>query len=185
MKGCVLQFTGGSKFIRLRIIAILSIIVVFSTSIFADAGLVEFNSGNYQKALELWRGELKKNKNSAEINYNVAMLFDKGLGVDADESIAEKHYLKAAKKNYAPAMFKLGVIMTRQDNYPAAAKWWLKASNSQIPEAQYNLAKLYRDGVGVEKDLYRAKYWFKKAAESAMQKYKSLTTVAENTNNLE
>jgi len=169
-------FTGGKELGRLYLVAVIVICfsVIFS-SVYADPAQDEFDSGNYEKAFELWRGELKKNKNSPEINYNLAMLFDKGLGIDVDESSAHKHYLKAAKQNYAPAMFKLGVIMARQEDYPAAAKWWLKASNTDLPEAQYNLAKLYRDGVGVEKDIYKAKYWFKKAAESALKKYQSLS----------
>ncbi len=184
MNACVVRcrFTGVTELKRLYSVAVLIFLFsVFCSSLFADSGQEEFNAGNYEKALELWQSELKKNKNSAEINYNLAMLFDRGLGIQADESKAQKLYLKAAEQNYAPAMFKLGAIMARQEDFPAAAKWWLKASNAEIPEAQYNLAKLYRDGVGVEKDVYKAKYWFKKAAESAMKKYQTLKLSLNNT----
>ncbi len=170
------RFTGGSKFIGLLVATILLLISFFPIYSIADAGLDEFNAGNYQKALEIWDNELQKDPNSAELNYNLAMLFDMGLGIEVDESMAKKHYLRAAEKNYAPAMFKLGVIMAKENDYPQAARWWLKASSSELPEAQYNLAKLYRDGQGVEKDLYKAKFWFKKAAESAMKKYDSLNS---------
>ncbi len=173
----ILRFTGGSKFKRLSAVTIYLVTISFCLSVFADPGLDEFNAGNYQKAMQLWTDELQKRPDSAELNYNLATLFDKGLGIEADESIAAKHYLKAANKNYAPAMFKLGVILAKQQDYPAAADWWLKASTSELPEAQYNLAKLYLDGLGVEKDLYKAKFWFRKAAESAMKKYDSLNSV--------
>ena len=100
---------------------------------------------------------MKKTPDSAQLHYNLALLFDKGLGLEQDPSTATQHYVKAANLGYAPAMFNLGVLMAKQDNYASAAKWWLRASNSNLPEAQYNLAKLYFDGLGVEKDLYKAK----------------------------
>ena len=174
MSICVVRFTGGRKVSGLPFAVIYLVFICLASNSFADAGLDEFNVGNYQKALEIWGNQLIEKPDSAELNYNLAMLFDKGLGIEADESQAKKYYLRAANKNYAPAMFKLGVLMAKTNDYQQAAKWWLKASSSDLPEVQYNLAKLYRDGQGVEKDLYKAKFWFKKSAESAMKKYNSL-----------
>ena len=173
-----LIFTGDTKLIRLSVITILIILgLTFSQNNYAQSGIDEFNAGNYENALVYWTRGLEALPDSPELNYNIGKLFDKGLGTDADITKATQYYLNSAKHNYAPAMFSLGVIMAKNGNYESAARWWLKASHSDLPEAQYNLARLYYDGVGVEKDIHKAKYWYKKAALSALTKYELLSAV--------
>ena len=173
-----LIFTGGTKLKRLNIITILTILTLtFSQNNYAQSGVDEFNAGNYENALAYWMQGLEASPDSPELNFNVGKHYDKGLGTDVDTTKATQYYLNSAKHNYAPAMFSLGVIMAKNGNYESAARWWLKASHSDLPEAQYNLARLYYDGVGVEKDIYKAKYWYKKAAQSALTKYELLSAV--------
>ena len=172
------KFTGDTKLKRLHVVTILIIIcLTFSQNNYAQSGADEFKAGNYENALTYWRQGLKAVPDSPELNYNVGILFDKGLGTNIDLSKATQHYLNAANQNHTPSMFSLGVIMAKKGNYVAAARWWLKASQSDMPEAQYNLAKLYSDGIGVEKDLYKAQFWYKKAAQSALDKYETLSAV--------
>ena len=176
------MFTGGTKSIHLTLSIILIIsFTAFSQHSHAQSGVEEFNAGNYTIALNQWIQELEASPNSPELNYNIGKLFDKGLGTTEDRTTATQYYLNSAKYNYPPAMFSLGVIMAKNENYNAAAKWWLKASAGDLPEAQYNLAKLYAEGRGVEKDLHKAKFWFKKAAQSALTKYDLLSSVLQRT----
>lgn len=171
-------FTGGTKLKRLNAITIAIILTLaFSQYSHAQSGIDEFNAGNYENALAYWLQGLESLPDSPQLNYNVGKIYDNGLGTDVDTTKATQYYLNSAKHNYAPAMFSLGVIMAKTGNYESAAKWWLKASRTDLPEAQYNLARLYSDGVGVEKDLYKAKYWYKKAAQSALTKYDLLSAV--------
>ena len=47
----------------------------------------------------------------------------------------------------------------------AAVKPVAKAANRGDSIAQYNLAYMYENGEGIEKDIDQAIYWYKKAAE--------------------
>ena len=173
-----LMFTGGTKLKRLHVATIIIFLsLTFSQNNFAQSGVDEFKSGNYENALAYWTEGLKALPNSAELNYNVGKLFDRGLGTEVNLTKATQHYLNAAKLNHVPAMFSLGAIMAKNGNFKSAARWWQKASEGDLPEAQYNLARLYSDGVGVDKDLDKAKFWYKKAAQSALSKYQSLSAV--------
>lgn len=151
--------------------------LTFCQTSHAQSGIDEFNAGHYEKALDYWTQGLERLPESPELNYNVGKLFDRGLGTDADITKATQYYLNAAKYDYAPAMFSLGVIMAKNGKFESAAKWWLKASKKDLPEAQYNLAKLYFDGVGVKQNMSMARFWYKKAAQSALTKYQLLSAV--------
>jgi TPR repeat protein len=50
-----------------------------------------------------------------------------------------------------------------------AFKLYQKAAKLSNKLAQYNLALMYEDGSGVEKNIDQAIYWFKKSAEQGDQ----------------
>jgi len=136
----------------------------------ADPGLDAFAAGEYEQAYQLWSEQLDLSPASPELNYRLGLLYDKGLGTAEDSTRATVHYLNAADQGYLPAMFKLGAIMARQENYKQALKWWRQAAEAGLPEAQYNLGTLYLEGKGVKADVVVAGQWFKKAARTAMEK---------------
>ena len=45
-----------------------------------------------------------------------------------------------------------------QDNR-IAAEWYWRAAEQGLPLAQYRLALIYRDGIGMEKDSDKAIFW--------------------------
>ena len=47
----------------------------------------------------------------------------------------------------------------------AAIKWFTKAAEQGLAEAQHNLASMYDSGEGVAQDYKQAVYWYTKAAE--------------------
>jgi hypothetical protein len=47
-----------------------------------------------------------------------------------------------------------------------ANRWWLKAAEGGIPEAQYNVGMAYHNGTGVEKNEVQAYFWTNLAAAS-------------------
>ncbi len=47
-----------------------------------------------------------------------------------------------------------------------ALYWYQKAAKNGLDMAQYNLALLYENGEGTEKNLKKAFYWYQKAAEN-------------------
>ena len=44
-------------------------------------------------------------------------------------------------------------------------KWYRKAAEQGLAEAQYNLGQVYTKGDGVAKDMIEAVKWYRKAAE--------------------
>ena len=46
-----------------------------------------------------------------------------------------------------------------------AAEWYWRAAEQGLALAQYRLAIIYRDGIGMQKDTKKAIFWLKKAAQ--------------------
>lgn len=53
-----------------------------------------------------------------------------------------------------------------KQNYSEARRWFSEAANQGDNGAQYHLGKIYKDGLGVNKDLSLAKNWFEKSAQA-------------------
>ena len=49
-------------------------------------------------------------------------------------------------------------------NYEEAARWYRRAAEQELPNAQFNLAAMYEAGFGVDQDINEAVRWYGKAA---------------------
>ena len=58
------------------------------------------------------------------------------------------------------------------ENKSAAVKWYEKAAEQGIANAQYNLGYCYEKGYGVTKDKEQAMQWYKKAADQGHESAK-------------
>ena len=63
-------------------------------------------------------------------------------------------------------MFYRGLKAFDQNEYKMAAKLWLSAASSGQPRAQNGLGVIYRDGLGMPRNIEEAIYWFYKSAEN-------------------
>lgn len=100
--------------------------------------------------------------------FNVALLFDEGLGTLQSDEQAFYWYEQAARQGLASAQYNLGHkymsgIGTRK-NPEKALHWWVKAAHQEHELAQFNIASAYYRGIGVELDQEAAQFWFSKAA---------------------
>ena len=100
-----------------------------------------------------------------EAQYRLGEIYESGLGeAEIDEVMAITWYGKAAEQGHVQAAFRLGRLLERQPGQAdAAVAAYSQASRAGLPEATYNLARLYRDGVGVERDLSRAAALYRQA----------------------
>lgn len=69
----------------------------------------------------------------------------------------------------------LGIALYRGEegylqNYQAAFEAFTRAANANNAAGQHNLAQMYRDGIGTERDLEKALFWFSKAANQGYAK---------------
>ena len=101
--------------------------------------------------------------------FRLGTLYERGLGVAADQSRAQVWYERAAAEGNVKAMHNLAVLAAArspQGDYEGAARWFNAAANYGLADSQYNLAVLYENGMGVTKDLQQAYKWLLLAAKS-------------------
>jgi len=84
---------------------------------------------------------------------------------EQDLNEAAIHYRIAAEQNYLPAQTALGDLMRIAQDYEAAFGWYLTSAYQGDAAGEYALGQAYANGEGVEKNLSKALYWIKHAAE--------------------
>lgn len=107
---------------------------------------------DYKKAIELF--EKSSKKGYALSSYTLSKLYKIGEGIEKNEE-KEIYYLKlAAEQGDAKAQNNLAIyyMNDKMKDYPKAFEFFKKASEQNLGISKINLAKLYYDGLGVEKN---------------------------------
>lgn len=82
--------------------------------------------------------------------FDVAQMYQKGLGVEKSNEEAIKYYLQAAAQNDLPAEYQLGLIYLQglgvEANYKIGMDWLIDAAFKGNYYAQYSLARIYESG---------------------------------------
>ena len=93
--------------------------------------------------------------------------FDEGLAAAQrdDYEAALREWQPLAEQGDARVQFVLGTIYDFgrggiPQDFKKAMSWYLRAAQQDHSSAQYNLAIMYQDGVGVPKDYVQAYMWF-------------------------
>lgn len=87
-----------------------------------------------------------------------------GIIQNLDEAL--KWETKAALQGDPEAQYSVGLSYEVREDYKYAMEWYLKASNQNYAKAQLYIGKLYAYGEGVSRDIDKAIYWYRKAAEN-------------------
>jgi uncharacterized protein len=126
-------------------------------------------------------------QNDAIAQNKLGMFYENGLGVEKNILTAVDWYRKAALQGLADAQNKLGIIyaegignapqaaiptdpnqasmpyvnaqMVIPKDQTAALEWFKKAANQGDVDAQYNLAVMYVNGMGTDKNDLQAYFW--------------------------
>lgn len=148
-----------------------------------ETGLDAAQQGDYATAIREFRRAAENGLDVAQ--YNLGILYYTGRGVEPDHEQA-LHWLKrAAEQGHTTAQFNVGVmyfngqgvtpawqdfwplsLLSRSRNRTEAAVWYERAASSGHAEAQYYLATMYHEGLGVERDLVQAHFWAQAAREN-------------------
>lgn len=148
-----------------------------------ETGLDAAQEGDYATAIREFRRAAEDGLDVAQ--YNLGILYYTGRGVEPDHEQA-LHWLKqAAEQGHTTAQFNVGVmyfngqgvtpawqdfwplsLFARSRNRAEAAVWYEQAASSGHAEAQYYLATMYHEGLGVEQDLVQAYFWAQAAREN-------------------
>lgn len=136
-----------------------------------SAGTAAYKRGDYVTAAREWRGIA--DQGNFYIQYNLGIMYSKGLGVQQDYAAAVSWYRKAADQGYAEAQFNLGAMYSEgqgiPQDYVAAVNWYRKAADQGKSEAQSNLGVMYAEGKGVPQDYIQAHKWYNLAAATGLK----------------
>ena len=117
-------------------------------------GIAAYEAGNSQLAAKEFRTAAEKG--DAECQFNLALMYEQGLGVAKDEKEAVVWYRKSAEQGNSNAQFNLGVLYENGRgtavDFAQANHWYRKASVQGDALAIGNLGMLYVRGDGVKVD---------------------------------
>ncbi|MCW8902041.1 MAG: sel1 repeat family protein [Gammaproteobacteria bacterium] len=156
-----------NRFILTLIITQLSFLTYTVKAGELEDGFASFKAGNYEQALRLWLPIAEKD--NADAQYNLGILYMKGLGVEKNEKTAFIWYKRSAANGNTDAMYNLGtmynqgrvVIRSTKD----AVKWWQKSAELGNAAGQFNLGVVYAYGRRVKQNTDEALKWWKKSAQ--------------------
>jgi TPR repeat protein len=114
----------------------------------------------------------KAQQGDANAQFNLALLYENGVGIPRDARSAVYWYTKAAQQGHVNAQYRLGTIyrygygdeVLLLDS-KKAVYWITKASEQGHVIAQYNLGHMYEYGDGAPQDYKQAFFWYTKALE--------------------
>lgn len=119
-----------------------------------DEGVAAYEAGNMPLALKEFRSAA--DKGDANCQYNLALMYEKGIGVGKDEKEALAWYRKSAEQGNSNAQFNLGVLYENGRgatvDFEQARKWYRKAAAQGDALAIGNLGMLYLRGDDVKAD---------------------------------
>ena len=131
-----------------------------------DAGVTAVDNGDYAEAFTIF-SRLAEAGN-AEAQYNLAMLYRTGKGVEKDMGASFKWFQQAAEQGipdaqyYLAHMYDSGESVTK--DLPKAFEWYKKAAKQGQGLAQINLGVMYADGISIPQNIEQAYLWFHVAA---------------------
>jgi TPR repeat protein len=115
-------------------------------------------TADHQMALSLF--QKASDLGHAEASLHLGSIYEYGEGVEIDLNKAKLYWQRAADLNHPSGIFNLGSLLLthaeKDSDYQLAKEWLQKADVLGHPKAKTQLAALYSNGLGVEKDISRA-----------------------------
>jgi uncharacterized protein len=144
--------------------------------------LVVFAAMAFAQLPDFKETKTRAEQGDPEAQYNLAVMYDMGIGAPKNYTESGQWYAKAAAKGVAEAQFQLAVRYYEagkqaKKNYETAFSWFYKAALQGMPQAQYNVALMYQLGRGVPTNRVEAYKWY---IISAAQGYTKSLAAREN-----
>lgn len=146
--------------------AVLLLLAVFARGQDFEQAVEASRSGDHETAYQIW--SVLAEGGHPDSQFNLAMMYVHGDGVERDLVQAAKWFQKAAEQGHVMAQARLGALyangMGVDQDFDQAADWLYQAAEADEASSQYDLAVLYANGTGVEQDYSAAYYWFTRSA---------------------
>ncbi len=157
------------KFLRPTFVAIILTLLVSGANADYEAGVNAAFNGDFDTAFLEFSAAAEAGLDVAQ--YNLAILYFTGQGVDQDFELAFKWTEAAALQGHVNAQFNLGSLYfdgngVKQSNI-LGMEWFKSSGRAGHAGSAFALAEMYREGERVSKDLVEAHAWAAKAVASA------------------
>ena len=153
------------------LIHILLIYFTLAQNVFAgyEHAIDHFNLKNYKKSINEFKRFIKSDSKDVEKKsnamFNLAVIYDYGLGAKEDKNKAIYWYKLASTHSHKIAQFNLAWMYYHGDklekNFFEAFRYYSLSAEQGYSKAQYNLGSLLFAGEGTIKDYTLAYKWFK------------------------
>lgn len=155
---------------KISTISLISTVLCLPGMVCADyeAGVNAAFAGDYETALREFTQAAEQGLDLAQ--YNLAILYFTGRGVEQDLGAAYRWTLAAAEQGHVNAQYNLGSLLMDgsgvEPDVDQAVAWFSRAGKAGHPDAAFVLANLYRDGGRVDRDLVQAHAWASQAVHN-------------------
>jgi Sel1 repeat len=128
-----------------------------------------YENNDYQISFRYFKKAAKKGH--IEASWRLGLMYGKGIGVSSDFQSAAYWFKKGAAYNDSNSQYLLSLCFKNgqgvKKDILKGFKWANKAASNKIPNisAQYELANYYHQGIGTNKNVKLAAFWWEKAAE--------------------
>lgn len=130
--------------------------------------LRRFGVSGYAGALRLYRQAA--DADFAPAQNNLAIMYEEGLGVVSDLTVAIQWYRRAAELGEANAQHHLGKMLLAgrglEQDIDEGIQLIEQAARQGHADACADLARLYSGGEYLKKDIEKARYWWRQAAQN-------------------
>lgn len=117
-------------------------------------GVDAWERGDFQTAINEWRGPAEKG--DADAQFNLGQAYKLGRGVPQDLGQAEKWYKRAVDQGHLQAIDNYGLILFQDNRRTEALPYLQESVQRGEPRAQYILGTGHFNGDFVEKDWVKA-----------------------------
>lgn len=146
-----------------RLLGATSILLSTVAAAGLQEGMEALGRGDYAAALKEFRTAADAGEDAAE--YNLGLMYEKGLGVEQDHAAALRWYRRGVQKGYAPSWYSLGLMYLNgngvEQNPEEAKELLRKAAGKGYAPAQFTLGTIHERAD--ESDA--AKKWYRDAAD--------------------
>jgi len=136
----------------------------------ADRWITEGRFVTSPNAADVNRDRKAAEQGDASAQFNMALRYDRGLGVIQNYAESVKWLYEAADQGLAEAQYNLGSMYYNglgvSQDFAEAVQWFRKAAGQGLAEAQKNLGAMYGRGEGVPQSHAEAYVWLSIAAIS-------------------
>lgn len=160
--------SGAACILFTGLIILTSLSPAYAEKLDFKSGWDLYQQGQFTEAFDVWKP--LANAGDAQSQFNLAVLYERGRGVEADSTKAVYWNNRAVELKYPPALHNLALSLLTEKRNVEAVQYLLQAADRNFAASQYTLGKIHQFGIGTTKDPARAFQYIETAANSGLVK---------------